>query len=796
MTISDTAKGALLGRRYTRRNRLKIPGERRSGRHLSETPVGKQVIAEFVKPMVERLKGGIDPPGRLAETLKAVPPEDLAQTVLVPLLHGIFIVWRDERKGKKSSTARQNLSVAVGRYVHTLLVRHKLLTDGKVPDRQKLLASLSKKRRRVRRKKGEPPGKRGRKPNKDARDLTFAEWDRRDLAQVGDWLIEQAMALPCFTYDRSRKPYLPAIAPDWMKPEWINRILAIKRYFIGLDDQQLPDFRPIPPWTAPVRGNLRFVSTYRRDSQEAIAKAFAPTPFCLVPGCEEQPPYPTDFDHARGVSALERVRYKLDPVMVDLVEAVRPALLEREMERKKARARDRRNRRNMLSEDISFARVIGSRPFYMRHRCDFRGRVYQVPYLNMQKEDHVRSLFKFANGRKLGNCNAGLTDKERPSRNTPAGFTDQEILEIYVASCAGQDKLLWDGRLQWVKDRRSLIEAIGKDPIGRQSEWQDFDDPFCFVAACRELVAAWNDPHFVSCLPVFFDGTANGYQHWSALVRDPETAEKSNLIGNKKSDLYSLVANALELILQDATGDHADSWRKKYAALKPKERRALVKRPTMTFPYGVEQGMNLQVWKEYNDLFPDEEAPSGYFGFISGKIEEAIKKELPGAHECREYLRDLTARTLDKGRFVQTIGPTGFPLISSYLAREEIPVYAHDGGRMRIKGRETAEVLRDEAIRSTAPHFTHTLDASHLIRVALAASEAGIDLTTNHDCFGCLAGDAADLNRIIRREFFLLHRFGWLARLHAQNAPDSPAPPKGDWKIEDEDPNGAEYSWS
>jgi DNA-directed RNA polymerase len=490
------------------------------------------------------------------------------------------------------------------------------------------------------------------------------------------------------------------------------------------------------------------------------------------------------------------VRYKLDPVMVDLVEAVRPALLEREMERKKARARDRRNRRNMLSEDISFARVIGSRPFYMRHRCDFRGRVYQVPYLNMQKEDHVRSLFKFANGRKLGNCNAGLTDKERPSRNTPAGFTDQEILEIYAASCAGQDKLLWDGRLQWVKDRRSLIEAIGKDPIGTQSEWQDFDDPFCFVAACRELVAAWNDPHFVSCLPVFFDGTANGYQHWSALVRDPETAEKSNLIGNKKSDLYSLVANALELILQDATGEHADSWRKKYAALKPKERRALVKRPTMTFPYGVEQGMNLQVWKEYNELFPDEEAPSGYFGFISGKIEEAIKKELPGAHECREYLRDLTARTLDKGRFVQTIGPTGFPLISSYLAREEIPVYAHDGGRMRIKGRETAEVLRDEAIRSTAPHFTHTLDASHLIRVALAASEAGIDLTTNHDCFGCLAGDAADLNRIIRREFFLLHRFGWLARLHAQNAPDSPAPPKGDWKIEDEDPNGAEYSWS
>jgi hypothetical protein len=52
-----------------------------------------------------------------------------------------------------------------------------------------------------------------------------------------------------------------------------------------------------------------------------------------------------------------------------------------------------------------------------------------------------------------------------------------------------------------------------------------------------------------------------------------------------------------ELILQDATGEHADSWRKKYAALTLSQRRALVKQPTMTFGYGVEErGMNLQVW--------------------------------------------------------------------------------------------------------------------------------------------------------------------------------------------------------
>jgi hypothetical protein len=46
---------------------------------------------------------------------------------------------------------------------------------------------------------------------------------------------------------------------------------------------------------------------------------------------------------------------------------------------------------------------------------------------------------------------------------------------------------------------------------------------------------------------------------------------------------------------------------------------------------------------------------------VGGQIEKAIRKELPGAYECREYLRDLTARTLDRDRFVQTIDPTGFP---------------------------------------------------------------------------------------------------------------------------------------
>ena len=86
MPISDTMQEG----RYTRRNRLKIPGKR-GGRHLSETPVGKQVIAEFTEPLVERLTGlHLDPPGGLADALAALPPEDLGQAILTPFMHGVF----------------------------------------------------------------------------------------------------------------------------------------------------------------------------------------------------------------------------------------------------------------------------------------------------------------------------------------------------------------------------------------------------------------------------------------------------------------------------------------------------------------------------------------------------------------------------------------------------------------------------------------------------------------------------------------------------------------------------------
>jgi hypothetical protein len=82
------------------------------------------------------------------------------------------------------------------------------------------------------------------------------------------------------------------------------------------------------------------------------------------------------------------------------------------------------------------------------------------------------------------------------------------------------------------------------------------------------------------------------------------------------------------------------------------------------------------------------------------------------------------------------------------------------------------------------------------VRVVLAARDAGIDnLVTVHDSFACLAADAPDLLRIIKRELFMLYyRANWLGRLCERNIPGGTMPPMGDLNTEEEF-NG-EYPWS
>jgi DNA-directed RNA polymerase len=109
--------------------------------------------------------------------------------------------------------------------------------------------------------------------------------------------------------------------------------------------------------------------------------------------------------------------------------------------------------------DVLDAKWCGEQGIWLDYSCDRRGRLYAIQHLSHRREDHVRALFKFANGMKLG----------------PEGT---RWLEIHCANCEGTtDKMRRSDRLKWVADNRQKIQAIGNDPFSTFDLWKDARRP-------------------------------------------------------------------------------------------------------------------------------------------------------------------------------------------------------------------------------------------------------------------------------------------------------------------------------
>jgi hypothetical protein len=768
--------------------------------HFSLTPLGKRATKElFLEPLAAHIAADHNPPGGLAEALKQVPAIELAQAALVPMLHGAMTNWQTLQPGDSRINndgdphgSRRELCFTVGQYLHCLLVHKQLLKEGR-PD---LARALQR-----------PPQARcdcpacistrggGRKKQADVRDLWLDSWDPTDFVAAGWWLVGKALEMPYFTIGEprfangKRLPDMPVITPEWMES-----VEAIRQDLIRLDFLRGPSYEPIADWEALFEDGLCFVAGFHAETRAALKRAFAEREIETIP--DESSPDITATktreiggrfvrEHVAGVNALQHVEFRLDPFMVNLARRFAWEIISAKLKKKK-----HKQRRVVFRQDLAFARSIidDGRPFRMRHYCDWRGRVYQMPLIHFQREDFIRAMFRFAIGKKLTRSRAGLV----------GGYSDREILEIHCANCHGEDKLKWDGRLAWIRENRALIERVGTAPAKNFDDWREADSPFCFVAACRELVKAWTDPDYESCLPIAFDGSANGYQHAALLVGNAEAAERVNLIGNERNDLYGSVADELMDIL---AVDGPEDCFQFFQDLTHPQRRKFAKPPTMTFGYGAQDGGMVQdIVDLFYEMFPDKgKQRSGFFLDLVKRILEAIDRVLPGARDCRKYITDQSACRIQWGGFLEWESPTGFPVVNSYRESKCDWVYGHYGFGARIKvanGEKADKPMVDVATRSAAPNFVHSLDGSHLIRTVLAAKEAGIEnLVTVHDSFACLAADAPDLLRIIKRELWLLYyQDNWLGRLCERNVPGGTMPTMGDLNYKEI--LNAEYPWS
>ena len=426
--------------------------------------------------------------------------------------------------------------------------------------------------------------------------------------------------------------------------------------------------------------------------------------------------------------------------------------------------------------------------FYLPHNLDFRGRVYPVCHFSHQRADHIKALFRFADGCRYGEHGAAWAS-------------------IHLANCGDFDKVSkasFDDRLEWVQGHSEEIKAVASDPIATVEWWGRADKPFSFLASCMEY-ASW-DRHtsmgrpsedFIGYLPVALDGSNSGIQHYSAAMRAGDEAALVSLTPcEQPADLYQTVADdVLSTVQCEALG----GVRLSQLALDVGINRTLVKRNVMTFAYSSAQyGFRQQLLEdtmgplndgvlmgrlEANPWSQEREdgTDDGGFaatGYLASHIYKSVTSIVRKATEGMEFFRKVAQVLASHEKPLVWLSPVGLPVIHQYsewdvktvrlfLYDKAVPVteaksndiVEGDGSVLRmvsanIRTKPLTTLDREKQRSAVSPNVIHSMDGAHLMLTVLDAKDAGIEsLALIHDSFGTHAGRTAEFSQIIRQAF-------------------------------------------
>src|SRR5262249_51929496 len=202
---------------------------------------------------------------------------------------------------------------------------------------------------------------------------------------------------------------------------------------------------------------------------------------------------------------------------------------------------------SVFDADMQTAERYLWKTFYTSLSCDFRGRIVADPHFNYMRQDYVRGLFLFAEGKPIGK--RGLYWLKVSTANA---FNEKREMTLKP----------FDERVAWTERYMDRIRDIAANPWSgldsyidkrEQPRWKhawlnEAADPIQFVAHCIELVAALDEGEgYITHLPLPFDATNSGAQHYSLLARDRDGARLTNLIyEGKVEDLYTDVKDHIK----------------------------------------------------------------------------------------------------------------------------------------------------------------------------------------------------------------------------------------------------------
>lgn len=446
--------------------------------------------------------------------------------------------------------------------------------------------------------------------------------------------------------------------------------------------------------------------------------------------------------------------------------------------REKERARISKALR--LYKTINFAKDFSQyEKIYFPCNIDFRGRIYPIPFFNFQGDDLMKSLLLYAEP-------VACSHEE-----------DLSTLKIQGSNLWGNDKIGYEAQCKWIDENTDKILLTAEDYLA-SNWWEQADEPLQFLAFCYEYADClkYMKEHngsiigYTCSIPIAFDGTCSGLQHYSAMLLDPVGGNAVNLTSghDKPEDIYQQVADGvLKLVQEDALTGTPDEYKTIKNKFKTKEgepetvdvtvkgtktlaqawlaygiTRKVCKRPVMTLAYGSgEYGFSEQLFEDiarHSETFKGIARPASKY--LAKLIAQVVKDVVVSAVSGMAFLKKLAIKMNEADIPVNWWTPLGLPVQQNYLSMEKKYIKTRLGATKRVRiyydePTPNEEVDKNHQRNGVAPNFIHSLDSTHLM---LVVNEAGLkNYTTIHDSFGTSLGETLVLKRVLREQLYKLY---------------------------------------
>ncbi|OAI62828.1 hypothetical protein RSP795_10350 [Ralstonia solanacearum] len=437
--------------------------------------------------------------------------------------------------------------------------------------------------------------------------------------------------------------------------------------------------------------------------------------------------------------------------------------------------------RKKLYDLLAMAGELAEFPaIWFPHYADFRGRLYPRPQdLHTQGDSLVKGLLRFA----------------EPQPITARGHY---WLCVNAANFFGEDKLPLNERAAWTAANMRHILAAADEPLDNMDFWAKADSPWEFLGACFELskLTTWihstgSAEGFPSTLVCRYDATCSGIQHLSAMMKDPQSAERVNVKPTgRREDIYKDVAEA---VIPQVRLDVVNSMTAAMAGLwDGRVERKTVKRAVMTTPYGVsERGILTQLVQDgFADHIENGKERYAAAEYLTEKIVGALDTSIEAPRRAMAYFREVAKFLDEKDLPLVWDTPSGFTAKQAYYKTGQKQVKTLGGSVVMRFEQPQAGFKPGKQVLGAAPNVVHSFDAAHLAMTCVAMKRAGVrDLAFVHDSFGCHAEDTDLLLAVTKEQFVRIYNTDTLEHwrqsvIKHSGCPDIPeVPPLGNLDV-------------